>query len=296
MPAKKTQQESTLKFPSLPAWVEDLTGDLKPDGGYSYIRKKFDVKNEQDAGIMRAKAAIAYYVANELIKDTGNVFFDAGSTLKMIARATFIRANRENLNLVVTTNNMDIFEDFLSSGCKYSLDQNKCDVSLQLTGGKYDRQHHALFGLLAAETLNEVYPEAIIMGVTGFRFEDGLFYHGATEESSIKTALYTKGVCRRILVCDHSKMGGRDVFLCRNDSKHAIEGLCSNVTEKTIIVTSKPDGDEPWAEDRRSQVSRILSDGIESERVRAFVRQGKLDVVVVEPSDKPCHYSVQQLL
>jgi DeoR/GlpR family transcriptional regulator of sugar metabolism len=247
---------------------------------------------------IKAKAAIAYYIANEIVRDAGNIFFDAGSTLTMIARATFIRANANGLSLVITTNNMDISEDFLSKQRKYSPDPNSCDISLQLTGGKHDRQHHALFGLLAASTLENVYPESIIMGVTGFRFEEGLFYHGATEEQSIKTALYSKDVCRRILVFDHSKMGRRDVFLCKNRGGKAVEGLCDSVTEKTIIVTSQPEkeDDESSNQAELQHFSECLETLERNKTLTGFRQQGKLEVVVVGFSEVPPYYKVVRVM
>jgi len=239
---------------------------------------------------IRAKAAIAYYIVDQLIHDAGNIFFDAGSTLTLVARAAFIRANEKGHSLVVTTNNMDISEDFLSKKKNYSPDPNKCDISLQLTGGKHDRQHHALFGLLAASTLEIVYPEAIFVGVTGFRFEEGLFYHGATEEQSIKTALYSKEVCRRILVFDHSKMGKRDVFLCKNWEGEAIEGLCRNISEKTIIVTSRPEGDSASLEVQQFEKSlKVLND---SRLLVNFRKEGKFEVVAVRFKGAPPYYDV----
>ncbi|MCK4999687.1 MAG: DeoR/GlpR transcriptional regulator [Anaerohalosphaera sp.] len=281
MAKKKTLKTSTEHDTKLKQF--DCVKQIAPAKDNTYTGKKCGIN-------VCAKAAIAYYIADQLIPDAGNIFFDAGSTLTMAARAAFICANEKGHSLMVTTNNMDISEDFLSKKKPYSPDSNKCDISLQLTGGKHDRQHHALFGLLAASTLENVYPEAIFMGVTGFRFEEGLFYHGANEEQSIKTALYSKEVCRRILVFDHSKMGKRDVFLCKNLDLKAIEGLCKNSAQKTIIVTSRPDGDSTSPEVQEFEKSlEVLN---ESQLLVKLRKEGKLEAVVVRLMHKKPYYEV----
>jgi len=234
------------------------------------------------------KTAIAYYVAAQLIRDQGSIFFDAGSTLRMIARATFVRANDTFLSLIVTTNNMDISEDFLSSGHTYSPDPLRCDVSLQLTGGKHDRNHHALFGELARFTLEKVYPETVIMGITGFTGE-GLYYHGATEEQAIKQALYSKAVERRIVAFDHSKLGKRDMFLCTDTAGHAIEALCQNVEEKTIIVTSAPESKDEWTgwEQRFDKIHK-------DKQLASKIGDGALEIVAVSLAKDPPYYKEEK--
>lgn len=260
--------------------------EIAPSPDTTYTGKKSAANTVEKLEIVKGKAAIAYYAADQIIRDPGNLFFDAGSTLTMIARATFKRANKEGLSLVVTTNNMDISRDFLARE-SYSPDPNLCDVSLQLTGGTHNRQHHALFGMLAATTLNTVYPEDVFMGVTGLRFKDGLFYHGATEEQPIKTALYSKEVRRRILVCDHSKMGRRDLWLCTNKDNEGKEGLCHGVGEKTIIVTSQPSegpGD--------SQFDECLEDLNKDKDLQKLLESGKLEFVVVRFKEAAPHWEV----
>jgi len=196
----------------------------------------------------REKAAIAHYIVEQLPELGSTLFFDAGSTLRMIARATFMRAKEKHLNLIITTNNMDISEDFLSRDKPYSQDPLSGAVSLQLTGGKYDPQHRALFGRLAAGTLDNIYPEIVIIGLTGFTFEEGLFFHGATEEDVVKAALYSKETNYRILAFDHSKFGSRDLYPCVPALTRMKEGLCisNGVKEKTLIVTSEPPDEGSW--------------------------------------------------
>ena len=258
---------------------------ILPEKDDTYTGKKSRVS-------VHERAAIAYYVANEIIRDAGSVFFDAGSTLRMIARATFLRANEKSLSLIVTTNNIDIADDFLSE--EHSPNPNKCDISLQLTGGKHDRQHHALFGELAALTLANIYPECIIMGLTGFSFGHGMFYHGATDEQPIKRALYSKEVDRRILAFDHTKLGSRDVFLCRNSEDKAIEGLSDFVGEKTIVVTSVPYRKTEPARHKKPAWEREL-DGFEKNKtIEKNLENGTLEVVAVSFCDQPPFYKVER--
>ena len=234
------------------------------------------------------KKAIACYIAQQIITDGGSVFFDAGSTLRMIARATFARAKKKGLNMIIATNNMDIANDFLSIDEPFSPEQD--NLSLQLTGGKHDKQHHALFGDIAAAALDRIWPRIIVMGITGFSFKQGLFYHGATEESPIKRALYTKEVQQRVLAFDHSKLGSPDFFLCTdtNRDKKSIDLLCEGVSDKTIIVTSMPDMKSAREKARWDSELKELESGKLSE----LVRQGRLVMKAVSFDPNPPHYKI----
>jgi len=242
------------------------------------------------------KAAIAYYIADKIIKDGSSAFFDAGSTLRIVTRATYIRAKKRGLKLIITTNNFDISDDFMSKGKPYSLDEPSAniDVILQLTGGKHDRQHHALFGRLAAFTLDRIYPECIFMGITGFSFRKGLFYHGATEEEAIKRALYSKEVDRRVLAFDHSKLGQLDMFLCENNEGEAIEGLCKNVRDKTIVVTSEPYDEEDESKGKQPWYQQELEDIPRNSFVQDALNKGKLEIIVVSFVEEDPYYRLER--
>lgn len=287
-----------------PDWLKMMVKKSETDGpdtDKSYTAKKFkDGLNE--------KLAIACYIADSIANDhvTG-VFFEAGSTLRVIAGASFACAAAKHLSLIAATNNLDISEDFLTG----RFDPSGSDVTLHLTGGRHDRNHHALFGEIAATSLSNIFPESIIIGCSGFTFTEGIFYHGGSEEGLVKSALYSKEVDRRIIAMDYSKMGRRDMFLCKNDRQEAISGLCNRVREKTIIVTSAPPnpigGSKKPAKDvlNWNQEIEYLEKKFDGKAgdvakqnvgtIQKWLAEGCLEVVVVASLDKFPYYNAVKI-
>ena len=206
----------------------------------------------QQARCKKEKEGIAKYVVSELIDSGKGVFLDTGSTVRAVATEIFSRkypcssppSEQPKHSLTIMTNNMGIYHDFTT----WQLDPILAlTVVLILTGGVYDKDHGGLFGTQAAESLENFHPEVTVMGTSGLRFsskkdgkDGGIYYHGHTPEEVVKKAIFDKPAFRRIIVCDYSKIGKWDSFLCGR-----IEDLLENTEEKCYIVTSEVPCESP---------------------------------------------------
>ncbi len=203
-------------------------------------KKERGYTEEQRQKQTKEKEGIAKYVVDNLIETGTAIFLDAGSTVQYIAREIFSPSSTQSKpkrSLTILTNNMGIFNEL------NSLPENdrivpRLNHALILTGGLYDRDHDALFGSQAKSGLNAFYPHAVIIGTSGFTFQHGLFYHGHTPEEVIKKAIIEKPTIRRIIVCDYTKIGKWDSFLCAD-----IDALPKEVEECWVVTSTIPDDD-----------------------------------------------------
>ncbi|MBM3476734.1 MAG: hypothetical protein FJX75_25970, partial [Armatimonadetes bacterium] len=194
----------------------------------------------------RARAAAkrcmaAYILDHGLIRPRHAVLLDAGSTVGWVGREVFRRERVTCLNLTIMTNNMGIWNDFNDT---YNPEDPEStfaprpahSLALLLTGGKYDQQHDALFGSQAAHGLRDFNPHVVVMGTSGFTFNEngGLYYHGHTEEELVKKAMWSKPTEHRVIMCDHTKIGRKDSFL-----GGPIGQLMQNA-DRCTVVTSSP--------------------------------------------------------
>jgi DeoR/GlpR family transcriptional regulator of sugar metabolism len=260
------------------------------------------------AGVKRghntlAKGAIGRYVASELIGQGRAVLLDAGSTVEAVAQSIFERERRDGcLNLTIMTNNMGIWRHFNVDGhaSPSGTDRERevlpsaHSLDLLLTGGKYDRQHDALFGSLACRGIEAFNPHVVVIGTSGFTFDDkgGLYYHGHTEEEVVKAAMWKKGTEHRIIVCDHTKMGRKDSFLGGK-----IEDLVAGAKRCTIVTTSpelEPRSGEP--DDRAFKRVKAEGEAIFNQQKEAFDRlrtkAGAYPLTLVRLEPQPPHLIV----
>jgi len=216
------------------------------------IKEREGYTEEQRQKRVEQKEGIAKYVVDNLIESGTALFLDAGSTVQYIARRIFSPSTEitQKRSLTILTNNMAIFNDLNPPKEHDGGIVPLLTHSLILTGGLYDRDHEALFGSQAKSGLETFYPHAVIIGTSGFTFQDGVFYHGHTPEEVIKTAIIKKPTVRRIIVCDYTKIGKWDSFLCAH-----IKDLTENVDECWVVTSTIPENAE-----KKSQYEKRFTD------------------------------------
>jgi DeoR/GlpR family transcriptional regulator of sugar metabolism len=230
-----------------------------------------------------AKRVIAKFVVGPargrgLIPPRSAVLLDAGSTVGWVAREIFLRERDECLGLTLMTNNMSIFNDFnQEDGPGNFAPPRDNSLALLLTGGRYDKQHDALFGAQARRGIDPFNPHVVVIATSGFTLSEGggLYYHGHTEEEVVKTALWEKETDHRIIVCDHAKVGRKDSFL-GGKIDHLMRGAdrCTIVTtapEYEDEVHDEPGGAQAVDEARKRREARIAKFGQRfEEQAKAF--------------------------
>jgi DeoR/GlpR family transcriptional regulator of sugar metabolism len=221
----------------------------KKEGNFKPVdQESKDFVNQKEKGYtqkqrlkrIEEKKGIAKYVVNNLIESGTALFLDAGSTVQYIAREIFTPSSDKlspKSSLTILTNNMGIFND-LNPPKEDDDIVPRLNHALILTGGLYDRDHDALFGSQAKSGLELFYPHAVVIGTSGFTFQHGLFYHGHTPEEVIKKAIFAKPTVRRIIVCDYTKIGKWDSFLCAQ-----IDALPKEVEECWVVTSTIPKDD-----------------------------------------------------
>ena len=191
-----------------------------------YITEK--MKQEPDAKRKIAAKAVSY------VKDFDAVLLDAGSTVELVAEEMF----KQRKFLSVLTNNMGVYAAYLEA-VKGVENGNKSQTlpnqgnELLITGGRYVDVYESLLGDGALSSIKEFTPNVVIMGTSGLRCEGGIFCHGS-EETAVKTLLWTKPTDTRLIVTDWTKIGKRDASAFGD-----ITDLM-RYAEKAVIVTNSP--------------------------------------------------------
>jgi DeoR/GlpR family transcriptional regulator of sugar metabolism len=177
------------------------------------------------------KIKIARRVVEHYFEEGDSVILDAGSSLTAVAyelRETNVHIDKR---LTILTHNMGIFDLI-----KIEEDPpTPFGYNFILAGGRYDRDLHALFGKQTVNSYENFYPKKIVIGVSGIRFDEGLFCRGNTEEIPVKEILFAKPVKHRIIVCDYKKIGERDSFRFGKMNE-----ILNAADECTIITNSPP--------------------------------------------------------
>lgn len=96
------------------------------------------------------------------------------------------------------------------------------DMDVYLLGGRYSAFLNAVIEPGAYETqIADWYPSTTIIATSGIN-KDGLYCSNKQDEAPVKTALAQKEVARRIIICDHTKIGDNDVrrFVNLDDLKN----------------------------------------------------------------------------
>lgn len=181
--------------------------------------------------IREVKLAVARYVWDHYIILDANprLYLDAGSSVEAIATVISQQLENDTTGVVVPT----VFTHNLAAWTTLS----KCTkpIDLYLVGGRYNPNLNAIIEASGFESqLNLWFPNIAIIAVSGID-ENGLYCSNIQDEHPVKAQLAKKKVDRRIIVCDHSKIGCTDVrmFLSLADLKQS----CGDV----VVITDQYD-------------------------------------------------------
>lgn len=193
---------------------------------------------------LASKRTIAKHVATKYVKDFDAVLLDAGSTAELIAEEMFARRRF----LSVLTNNMGAYASYTgaralstegSSGEQLSENASArgslLGNELLITGGRYVDTYEALLGDGTIASFESFTPNITIIGISGLRWEEGVFCHGA-EEAQVKKLLWTKATDIRMIATDWSKIGKRDAHVFGR-----LEEVGMNAKEVVLVTCNPPD-------------------------------------------------------
>ncbi|MDI6603340.1 MAG: hypothetical protein QME57_04545 [Patescibacteria group bacterium] len=209
-----------------------------------------------------AKIVIAHRIVEKYLEEGDSVILDAGSSLAAIAEVMYKTRAHINKRLTILTHNMGAFEILNPKD-----EPPQFGYNLLLAGGRYDRDLNALFGPQTETAYDTIHPKKIIIGVSGIRFDEGLYCHGNTEELAVKQILFAKQVIHRVIVCDYLKIGVQDA-LCFGRMSEIL-----NAASYCSIVTNAPESNTP----------KEIKDRFEEqkEKLRSLFPSVKLDIVEV---------------
>jgi len=235
---RRATQEQTKRTTQIvagpsPAGTEEQTPPAQPTAGdsqgkdESYFRAR---DNEHRA----EKRAVARCIVENYLNEGDSILLDAGSSLYPIAQVMAKKAQTQpgRTHYTVMTHNYKAFEELVKV-------PRGANLNIVLAGGRYDQDLHALFGNQAVNAYNDFFPRVVLIGISGFVAEIGLFCHGNTEEFAVKEAIFGKRARDRIIVADHTKIGLLDGFKFGGSPKLLAE------VDRCIVVTDAPPGGAP---------------------------------------------------
>ena len=167
----------------------------------------FDKKSLQ---LHNAKRAVAMYVWEQFIikDDNPRVIIDAGSSAEAVAAviteqiALHSLEEREFVVPTVFTHNL---------GAWRVLSDSKDKIDVYLVGGRYNPHLNAIIEpTVFQDQIAAWSPNIAVIAVSGVD-EQGLYCSNIQDERPVKQALAEKKVERRLILCDHSKIGRTDV-------------------------------------------------------------------------------------
>lgn len=207
-----------------------ITEAAHPSAGKeeSYFRAR-----DQEHG--EAKAAVAKCIVKNYLNEGDSILLDAGSSLYPIAQIIAQKAQSEpgRTHFTIMTHNYKAFEELVKGVPR------EANLNIVLAGGRYDQDLNALFGNQTVNAYNDFFPRVVLIGISGFVAEIGLFCHGNTEELAVKEAIFGKRARDRIIVADHTKIGLLDGFKF-GESQHLLAKV-----ERCLVVTDQPPTDSP---------------------------------------------------
>lgn len=126
-------------------------------------------------------------LAAQEIQEGDVIFMDCGSTVFRLCQ--FIR----NKQITVVTNSLPVMAELMTS-----------EVSINLVGGKVDKERQAIHGLIAEEHMARYRANRAFIGIDGISLENGLSANSEKEASTATTmARQSDNV---YLLCDSSKL------------------------------------------------------------------------------------------
>jgi DeoR/GlpR family transcriptional regulator of sugar metabolism len=221
------------------------------DEGYFHAREQ----EHKDA-----KVAVAKCIVENYLHEGDSILLDAGSSLYPIAEIIAQEAQSEprRTHFTIMTHNYKAFEVLVKGVPK------EANLNIILAGGRYDRDLNALFGNQTVTAYSDFFPRVVLLGISGFVAEIGLFCHGNTEELAVKEAIFGKRARDRIIVADHTKIGLLDGFRFGES-----QGLLAKVN-RCVVVTDQPPSSSPLeARETFSKQTQLLkSQGVEVREVQ----------------------------
>lgn len=190
---------------------------------------------------MAAKKAVAKKVVTGLLHEGDSILLDAGTSSYPIAEEIAAKAKLEpgSTHYTIMTHNYRAFDILVKNVPRQAM----CNILL--TGGRYDEDLNALFGLQTLKAYEGFHPKVVLLAVSALEANTGLYCHGNTEEFPVKQMIFEKPAVDRIVVADYSKLGRPDA-LCFG----ATSELRKNV-ENCILVTDEPQkGEGTGAKDK----------------------------------------------
>jgi DeoR/GlpR family transcriptional regulator of sugar metabolism len=215
---------------------KDLTDSVVTMPRGEYIRTKI-------RGQHAAKQAIAVHIAMEYVRDFDAVLLDAGSTAELVAEEMF--ANRRFLS--VLTNNMGAYASYTRARAAAGAergppaeDDSEAHSLLRgnellITGGRYVDTYEALLGDGTINSIKPFTPNITIIGISGLRWGEGVFCHGA-EEAAVKNLLWTKPTDTRLIATDWTKIGRRDAHTFGKADQLGV-----NAKQAVVVTCNPPD-------------------------------------------------------
>jgi DeoR/GlpR family transcriptional regulator of sugar metabolism len=201
-----------------------------------------------------AKDAVAKCIVDEYLKEGDSILLDAGSSLYPIAEMIAQRARMDpgRTHFTIMTHNYKAFEVLVKV-------PREANLNIVLAGGRYDQDLNALFGNQTVNAYADFFPRIVLLGMSAFKTEIGLFCHGNTEELAVKRAIFEKQARDRIIVADYTKIGQVDGFRYGESS-----GLLSGVN-RCILVTDQPvsDADTDLKNRFNQQIHTLKAQGVE---------------------------------
>ncbi len=211
----------------------------------SLPKSYFDIQDERRAG---AKRLVANYIVKEFLHEGDSILLDAGTSLYPLAEGIVEMAEQrpEHTHFTIMTHNYRAFEILVKA-------PRKANLNIILAGGRYDQDLFALFGVQTTSNYATFFPRAVVIGISGFVADIGLFCHGNTEEVQVKEDIFSKACIRRLIVADYTKLGVMDSFRFGKATEMKAGA------KECIVVTDKPnDTEDKSVRDRyRDQVEKL---------------------------------------
>jgi DeoR/GlpR family transcriptional regulator of sugar metabolism len=179
---------------------------------------------------MVAKRSVAKKIVTKLLHEGDSILLDAGTSSYPIALEIAEKAQQDpgHTHYTIMTHNYMAFDIVVKQVPREAM----CNILL--TGGRYDVDLNALFGLQTIKSYEGFHPKVVLLAVSALEADTGLYCHGNTEEFPVKEIIFGKRAIDRIIVADHTKLGMPDALCFGQTSK-----LRANV-ENCILVTDEP--------------------------------------------------------
>lgn len=209
-----------------------------------------------------AKHAVAKCIVNEYLKEGDSILLDAGSSLYPIAEMIAQEARKEpgRTHFTIMTHNYRAFEVLVKEV------HREANLNIVLAGGRYDQDLNALFGNQTVTAYADFFPRVVLLGVSAFKTEIGLFCHGNTEELAVKRAIFEKQARDRIIIADYTKIGQVDGFRYGESS-----GLLSRVNRCILVTDQPPSRESTNVKDRfNQQIQTLKAQGVEVNALAAI--------------------------